>query len=1798
MNPSFVSRTVRILIYLLYNVVYSRAAKQHEASSRPSTNLLLPFTNLNINTRILQSCHATCQTCLDGNSSPSGCTKCKSYMVPLTTLPGVCVCSEKAFQASDLSCKLCLPTCKKCSGPTTCSSCEDGAVLDPVTGLCKCTQAEGFYMVPYIGTCKPCHPKCSTCSGDSEGQCLSCKSGAYLEIGGPPYCKCTNTNTFLNSLGVCEQCHQSCAQCTGPLETDCTWCPVQSTLNSLLGKCSCNEFYYLDVSSSPTKCSACFETCKTCKGPNSNDCMTCKPTFIKLSSGECVCEIGYKYASPQFTCDKILSCDTTCGSCSGISKNQCLTCKSQAILSEQGTCLCDAGYFPQSDGTCPPCDGNCKTCMYDPDNINSKCTSCKTGSPPSNNLQYYPSKLSITDSFCTCEIGWFSDPNNNYVCMPCSQGLRGCKSTSSTVATCPSGSLYQNGQCVCPSRYYLSTSLSTCVLRSGLQCSSQNSLCMACDSASSPCAECPSNSYLGINGQCECATGYGYDGEKNYCAPCHITCSECTMLYSNKCTKCLTAGLAVNSQFQCTKDTTIERVYLDNLSGEYKNCHPSCAGCTNSTETGCTSCRTDFTRMPDGSCRIIDSKYMLLGVVYSCDLSCKSCKGATANNCTSCNSNAFLKDDGSCDCIRKFYKDSMGHCIACDPKCATCTGPSNTSCTSCPKPYNLTAGACTCNLPLKLINSKCNYQFESCYDSNLLRATPFSCTSTLSPFGERTNPQSVIYYSCDSNSYTSAGTCISCKGVCENGCFGANPQSSCLPFASTASVISGIYEMVCTLSNQFLTINQPTEESITCSVCNTNCKRCRGSASNCTECNNGYYLDINNSQGTCKKNGVPMPSPACTAPCLTCEAGNPSACITCVNSESYILNSMTKTCICAENYTMNSNGTCLQNSCNSPCKNCYYQTPDICIECFEGANQILNITKCLCTESTYKQDNYGICRGLAVTNCSQCTGQPNQCNPGYYFSSQNLDCLPCHSTCLTCSGPDYFHCTSCIPALVLKFFGGICGCTSGNFLSPATNTCQPCHQSCLECKEMATMCTECKDPAILHGRNCYCPDMLFPDRTLGCVANPVQPILCAATCKTCHPSSPTSCIECEDNTYYELGTCKPIKLQYLDSQLQLKPCGQNCLYCTDATTCTQCILPSFSPVGGVCPCPSYWTADLPNIGCPTRTCHLSCAACDENGCKFCKYPHATITASSQACICPPSFYLDPSDGSCRECHPSCLECSSYLSSNCISCKQSSITPVDGQCICPSGTYMKEDGYCNQCHLSCLTCNGGTGRHCTSCKQNAQLTSTNFADGQYCICNLGYRYNSLGGVCVLVFCHYSCQTCSSALPNACSSCKDIIAAVQPDGTCKCPSKKFMDGTGMCISCHASCVECSGPKDNECMTCQQNSFLTAVGKCEPDSGFHYAALKYNSYSVSPLTCSPSCLTCSDTTSNSCLTCKLGALLSRERECVCKEGFWMNPNNLYNCDPCHSTCKLCSGPGVTQCTQCHLAMNMYLDSTSACICSFGYTMINNVCVKAPSPTCHTSCLTCFNSLPTGCLTCPPSSTLLASENRCACDSNQYQTQSGSCAPCPPLCDRCTGPLNTDCTRCSYRAVVSTSGSCACSVGYYYYQSVSYSGCNLCHPTCVTCTGGTPNSCTACPEGSSLSSTNECLPGPGLAFSGSNVFNLECDLKCKSCGSQRNLCTQCWMNAALQPNQDCLCIPGYKQNTNTGKCEVVSCHPTCKTCVTALSDGCTSCHSNADLVSTPIGSCKCTRGFGFAPDFICRPCYPTCLTCTYSFI
>jgi cysteine-rich repeat protein len=216
-----------------------------------------------------------------------------------------------------------------------------------------------------------------------------------------------------------------------------------------------------------------------------------------------------------------------------------------------------------------------------------------------------------------------------------------------------------------------------------------------------------------------------------------------------------------------------------------------------------------------------------------------------------------------------------------------------------------------------------------------------------------------------------------------------------------------------------------------------------------------------------------------------------------------------------------------------------------------------------------------------VTTCS------GTIRPG--TDSTNKQCLPCHRSCLTCTGTTSSSCLSCNASSPRALSGNSCPCMSGYLDTPSGNgQCVRCYFYLTGCNTCSspTFCTNCLPGFTITGSNtCACAYSLvngYCTSMLGCTM--VSLINSTQTCTSCNSSllmALSSLFTCKcyfGTTTLANGTCLPT-------------CGDN--YVLSIESCDDGNLLDGDGCNSSCKVENYWvctgtlaqgsTCKLPNV---------------------------------------------------------------------------------------------------------------------------------------------------------------------------------------------------------------------------------------------------------------------------------------------------------------------------------------------------------------------------------------------------------------------------------------------------------------------------------------------------------------------------------------------------------------------------------------------------------------------------------------
>jgi proprotein convertase subtilisin/kexin type 5 len=146
---------------------------------------------------------------------------------------------------------------------------------------------------------------CSTCLDTNKAFCTGCDYDSLQMLAGNncvvPTCL-ANQNYIATEEGKCRACLTTgCTSCD--IYGKCTSCSVPG-YTDLHGVC-CNTLIntYRDFTTSPPSCQNCHASCKTCHGPNFEDCLSCEASItLDPLTGTCCLSDEYRNAGVCTKC--------------------------------------------------------------------------------------------------------------------------------------------------------------------------------------------------------------------------------------------------------------------------------------------------------------------------------------------------------------------------------------------------------------------------------------------------------------------------------------------------------------------------------------------------------------------------------------------------------------------------------------------------------------------------------------------------------------------------------------------------------------------------------------------------------------------------------------------------------------------------------------------------------------------------------------------------------------------------------------------------------------------------------------------------------------------------------------------------------------------------------------------------------------------------------------------------------------------------------------------------------------------------------------------------------------------------------------------------------------------------------------------------------------------------------------------------------------------------------------------------------------------------------------------------------
>ncbi|XP_036436898.1 proprotein convertase subtilisin/kexin type 5 [Colossoma macropomum] len=1032
----------------------------------------------------------------------------------------------------------------------------------------------------------------------------------------------------------------------------------------------------------------------------------------------------------------------------------------------------------------------------------------------------------------------------------------------------------------------------------------------------------------------------GFWGDRKRCKRCYSACTMCTGSRSDQCSSCK-PGYYLDEETNSCVTRCEDGYYLDHEENMCRKCSEKCVKCTSSSI--CTEC-PEGTSLIGNKCQ----KSCEAGTYYSeqsdacelCHAACATCAAAGLESCNRC-ADEYLMEEWRCmpSCSQGFYPsqsrlDNTGptqnFCRRCDASCLVCIGPGKGNCTVCVDGHILQNGMC-------VLSHDCgDGEFQD--DRGNCHACDSTCYKCKGPKNDdciectasRWLDEGHCVAHCSEGKYQSSGQCHVCDHTCAE-CVDAGPANctSCDKdkFGLDRYLYGGVCVTACPEAH-FHTVLK------TCEPCPEHCGLC-SSATHCLRCDTSYYL----SHGTCTplecgEGEIEDPEyddcMACEEGCKKCVLYNPKHCLSCIDGYYKYEEGCYKHCP-AKTYPVEDTMSCV--ACKHDCVSCDEE------ECH------------WCETDLFLSD------GMCVQECPE----------GFYGDEDTQECEECHTGCQTCSGPGDSGCVSCSEGLVLA--SGECVseqdiCPAKTYLSD-DGECEACHPSCEMCRgKQKNQCSTC-----ITGR------YLTVEQ------------LCVTRCPVGSFGSK------------ETGQCEA--------------CPQGCALCQDEQRCTRCLSTRKSILylqNGQCvhQCSRGYPAGL-----VCKSCVPGCGSCERNA-THCLSCQGNLLLHKHQCVssCPPAHTAR--GGECVQCPQACLLCSEE--GHCTKCEDVAFMH-EGECVtvCPGGFFENtEQGICVHCHSDCEQCDGPGPNDCVTCTDPVSTLHN-----RACVspCPSHTFMDSRSGQCMV--CHSTCRTCSGPLDTDCSSCTDGLMT-DIHGRCAtpttCPSHHYSDHEGECRLCHKHCHQCSGPDHIQCLSCYPDHYLlngTCVEEC-PMGFFSGETQRCES-------CHPNCLSCMGRHSHECLSCRTH-LYRKGKECVetCRPGHYTDADSRV-CERCEESCAECMRGGTEGCVSCREGL-LFVQKQGRCVSSCPLQHYHNTLHSTCEP-CHPTCKICTGKGVEDCSSCHPGHTLSEGACESLCVMGEYvvfEEQSYNCKPCDESCLECKGPGPHNCTICPIEFILTTEGRC----------------------------------------------------------------------------------------------------------------------------------------------------------------------------------
>ncbi|KAL4494498.1 hypothetical protein ABPG72_019908, partial [Tetrahymena utriculariae] len=1627
-------------------------------------------------------CDATCKTC--SGSSETECTDCDaSYLKHQDNKCKICDTSNN-FYVQDKNCIKCSDGCKTCD-KDGCKECK--GTLKLKEGVCtECKQSDGYFIQGL--NCVKCDSSCKECQGSSQFDCITCKDDNYFlkkvdetNVDSQKFCqKCPDQGFFVKDK-ECIKCHDTCLKCHSQEVTGCDVCKdnLKFRIDKTCQKCPAEGFY-----EDGQMCLECFKDCKTCNGPQSNQCISCKDG-LNIYHKDNICTDCNKDNFWISNSDKkCYDCHSSCQTCNGIDKENCLTCQLPFMWLGKVCESCpESSYYPDLvTKKCIPCHQSCELCNSDKD---TDCKKCKD--------QYKFHTELIMENGNSKEIKYCKEcqTSNGYFikgdeCLKCHNSCLTCVDESENKCkSCQEGLfLFEDGTCKkCPDQEYFQEKINLINM-----CKKCSPSCLTCQQfGDDKCVTCKQDLYKNNLEKCEkCETDKKFFIKGDKCLLCDSTCKTCKDGTPTGCYKC-EDNLSKMPDDTCQKCP--EKNYF--VEGDFcKLCHDTCEKCKGENQDECQICASGLKFWKDQNGKQICVKceekiahYIDGQNCNPCHSSCQECSGGDQSQCKKCIAGKYFKSknekgEGQCiECTGSFFTQEDS-CLPCHMNCQTCKGSQETDCLSCSGSLKFNKDKqkcinCSTDNGQFLNNDICYTCDNSCKTCNGESNTScLQCIEDLYFFQEDDNTKNKCKQ-CPSEQYyiepVNKKDCLKC----DDSCYTCNPgyPKKCLVCNKGRTFMEDGTCQVCPQFGYYVKDNK-------CMKCDLSCKKCQGdSALDCIECHENNYFDLNDNK-KCKEcdtqNNYFIQNSKycqkCNDTCKTCKDDTEFDCLTCkvdlyFKDQDDPPKNIKQKC----EYCDQSNGWFISGTeegkkqckkCHSTCNTCSGTDANQCIECKDGlyfrdgicqhCNEIdgFFIKDKSCSKCS---ENCQTCSGKEQNECKTCkigkffvedTQECQTCDQsqGFYLNNNNR-CFKCDHSCKTCNGGEKNNCTKC--ADKLSFLDGLCKkCDIENkyYIEESTNKCLQCHDTCQTCKGSGVnQCLICKEKLTFdENNNCNtCPPEGYYVDNFRCIK-------CHNSCKQCNSQLATGCTECQPYLFYW-----PISKLCKSCDIQDGYFVKNVSTGTFNQTCQQC--------------------------------HQDCKTCNDekqSSCINCKETY--------------SFQDKNDQNICKKCHNDCRKCNGVSQTNCLECMQPGYhIRLDKTCgLCLSNQFL-EDNNCQNCSDNCLKCN--EFKTCLECGNNTHIKQ----NGKCGECEKNEYADKSTNKCMK--CHETCLSCKGSLNNECLQCYDGALRIRSDTKqCgKCDSNQYYDNI-QCYDCHKDCKICSGP-GNDIDQCTQCIDPTKY-ECNLND-LNYFTQNYNQRKQCVkkcLKCHENCSQCFGEQSNQCMKCKrmiLQSDFSCQRKCPERMFFDESDPNEVKCTNCVKNCKICEN--YNKCQVCDVEFTLLEGQCYKCLSNQYLDKKLKQCIE-----CDNDCKTCFDQGKQACIECLDPAKFFDQDNFCVskcadgyikndkinrcqkckyivdqksksktcvvdCNKNQYlDPQTYICYDCQNNCSECQSL--TKCTSCiqDYHFVSEKQEACRkCEQDEY---TSSKNVCKKCEfQNCLTCN---ENHCTKCSYKYILNENNVC--------------------------------------------------------------------------------------------------------------------------------